>query len=190
MITKDSLVLEQKIIYWLIIIGITAFNLVMLPLLILKLCPGIKGLEYLFAFAGAIIGGFLTLIGVRQTILEKRRSERLEKLPKDIIYSWKIHKHMNFPVALYSEMKEKNLNDDVHVKKFYDDHEGWITELSTKINPEVYDVVNSFFTFISDYSVYKKRGKIDLWFDEVFELKMKMMKIIDSYEKEYEKLSK
>lgn len=77
---------EKKIIYWLIIVGIGAFDLVLLPLLILELWPEVNGFEYIFSFVGAIVGGGLTLTGVWLTIKHQKKVEFNRNINKQIMY--------------------------------------------------------------------------------------------------------
>lgn len=138
---------------------------------------------------GAILGGALTLIGVMWTIKKQEKEDRLNKLPNDIINSWKIQKQLVFPIAFYHNLPEDPYKKDEEViKEFYKENEEWVTELSAKINAEVYNLVNSFFTHIFDYSSYKGRNEIKKWFDKSYEYHGKLGKIIDSFEKEYERL--
>ncbi|TKC15693.1 hypothetical protein [Robertmurraya kyonggiensis] len=138
---------------------------------------------------GAIIGGSLTLIGVMWTIKRQEKVERLNKLPSDIINSWKIQKQFAFPFALYHELPEDPYKKNVEIiEEFYNDNEEWVTELSAQISAEVYNLVNSFFTHISDFSSFEGRNELDKWFEKAFQYQDKLGKIIDSYEKDYEQL--
>lgn len=143
----------------------------------------------IIGFIGAIVGGVITFIGVRHTIMFQIKKDRLERLPEIINNSWKINKQFLFVLGLYSAVKENPKIDDVKlVEEFYENNEEWITELSTKIGPDMYNLVNLFFTHISDYSIYKQRNDLDKWFEKAFEYSSSIRRMIDSYEKEYKKL--
>jgi hypothetical protein len=143
----------------------------------------------IIGFIGAIVGGVITFIGVRHTIMFQIKKDRLERLPEIINNSWKINKQFLFVLGLYSAVKENPKIDDVKlVEEFYENNEEWITELSTKIGPDMYNLVNLFFTHISDYSIYKQKNDLDKWFEKAFEYSSSIGRMIDSYEKEYKKL--
>lgn len=138
---------------------------------------------------GAVIGGALTLIGVMWTIKRQEKVDRLNKLPNDVINTWKIQKQFAFPVAFcYNLPEDPYKKDEEIIEEFYKANEEWVTELSAQISAEVYNLVNSFFTHISDFSSYKRRNELEKWFDKSFEYQDKLGKIIDSYEKEYDRL--
>lgn len=150
------------------------------------------GQDYKYALIGAmgsVIGGVLTLIGVMWTIKRQEKVDRLNKLPSDIINLWKIQKQFGFPVAIYHNLPEDPYKNDEEIfDEFYKENEEWVTELSAQISAKVYSQVNSFFTHISDFSTYKRRKELDIWFDKAFEYQDKLGEIIDSYEKDYERL--
>jgi hypothetical protein len=139
-------------------------------------------------FSGAIIGGAITLIGVKSTIDYQIKRDRLEKLPGMIVDGWKIHKHIiaikAFETSIYLRT---DLNDIKIMQEFYNDHEEWMTELAAKVDPRFYNLVNTFFTHLSDYGSYKTRGEQRKWFEKYNEYYERSSELIDLFEKEYEK---
>lgn len=137
-------------------------------------------------FSGAIIGGLLTLIGVRSTIMFQIRKDKYNRLPKIINNSWKIQGQIAFTMGLKSaKIENKNIDDEKLVEDFYKDNEGWVTELAAEVDPRAYGIVNRFFDLISDYHVYKKRGDNTKWETEAFQCHCEMSELIDEFEKEY-----
>lgn len=137
------------------------------------------------AFVGAVIGGALTLIGVQYTIQIQRKKDRLEKLPELIINSWKIHKELAYPLVV------RQVHGDVPLmlmENFYKDNDEWVTELSTKVSSEMYSLVNSFFTHVSDYNVFEKRGNLKEWYEKTENFYKLSGDIVDAFEKEYKEL--
>ncbi|WP_273381904.1 hypothetical protein [Symbiobacterium thermophilum] len=142
----------------------------------------------ILGFIGAIVGGVITFIGVRHTIMFQIKKDRLERLPEIINNSWKIKKQFLFVLGMFYALKHNpEINDVELIKDFYKNNEEWVTELSAKISPDMYNLVNSFFTHIHDYEVYKKRNDINKWFEEASEYLSRIDHMIDSYEKEYKK---
>lgn len=145
----------------------------------------------LIGFAGSIIGGLFTLMGVYLTILQQNKNERFQRLPKYINDSWKIQKTFAFIGGLRMTLaKQPELDDVKKVDEFYNKNEEWVTELSTSISPEMYNLVNSFFTHVSDYSTYKMRNKNNEWFEKANGYSNQIDIIINSLETEYKKKSK
>ncbi|MET3658885.1 hypothetical protein [Sporosarcina psychrophila] len=74
------------------------------------------------------------------------------------------------------------------VEKFYEEYEDAASRLSAEISPEMYRLVNSFFTLISDYHSYKSKGESDNWFEKDG-YSVQAMQIVERHENEYETLS-
>ncbi|MDM5359700.1 hypothetical protein [Peribacillus sp. ACCC06369] len=145
----------------------------------------------LIGATGSIIGGLFTLIGVYLTLNHQNKNERYKKLPKNIIDSWKIHKQFAYIAGLSLALEKKPELDDVkEVDEFYKKNEEWVTELSATISPEMYNLVNSFFTHVSDYDSYKTKNKNNEWFEKTEDYSNQIHIIIDSLETEYKEKSK
>jgi hypothetical protein len=169
--------------------AIIIFNLVVLLFLIgiffkvdTTIVAGVIG------FVGAIIGGVITLFGVKQTIDYQIKRDRLEKLPGMIVDSWKIHNKITYIQGLRTTIETRpDINEVLVIEHFNNDNEDWMTELSAKIDPRMYNLVNSFFTLTSDYEVYKNRGKSKEWFEKLFNFYEESSRLVHLFEKEYEK---
>jgi hypothetical protein len=142
------------------------------------------------AFVGAIIGGAITLIGVRQTIEFQIRKDRMEKLPEIILNSWKVYKKMIFIQGLELAINAKpELNDQEAIDDYYKENEEKLSELAAKIHPSVYNIVNSFFTHVSDYDAFKNKGKLKEWFAKANEHSEHVARYIYSFEQEFNSLA-
>ncbi|MDN4525333.1 hypothetical protein [Fictibacillus fluitans] len=137
----------------------------------------------------SLLAGAFTLLGVKWTLDNQAKKDRYDRLPKDIVNAWKVYKVLCFGGGL---SMSKGSDDDlvIKVQNFYDEYEDRTTELSTSVSPEAYRIVNKYFTLIDDYFSYQAKGKMDEWFEKTNRLQDEMAKIVDSLEKEYEKLKK
>lgn len=140
-------------------------------------------------FIGAIIGGILTFIGVKYTLIHQEKNRKLEVLPVKINNSWKIVKQFIFIETLGVMIeKDTNLDDIKFINDFYKNNEDWLTELAASVSAEMYRIVNLYFNHISDYGSWKHRNKQDEWFDRAYQYSNEIAQLIKEYEYEYSKL--
>jgi hypothetical protein len=140
------------------------------------------------AIIGGVISGAITLMGVRQTILFQSKKDRFEKLPELIVNSWKVYKKIIFIEGLRLAINDNpEINDIKIIDDFYNENEELLTELSARIDPRFYHIVNIFFTHVSDYAGFKKKEKLKEWFELTSEYSDQLADLIKSFEQEYSK---
>jgi len=139
-------------------------------------------------FFGSVIGGAITLIGVRATISSQYNADRLNKLPDQITNIWKLRKKL-----IEIEQYIIALNDPDHISRvietFYNKNEDWMTETSAKVDGETYITINRIFTLLDDFKVYYSRGEKDVWFQNLTNLLNSIDKKISALESEFKNLS-
>lgn len=181
---------QKKIINWLIIILFAAIDLIVIPIVFFELFPNEKDAGgAILTFAGAIIGGALTLLGVRATIISDQKKNRLNKLPKDVNNIWKVRKAIIELEVIVEKFKNNNQLISDLLTKFYDKNEEWVTELSAEIDAITYNIINSIFTHITDFHAYSSKQRIEIWYQEFDRLTHDLSSRVSTIEKEYEKLT-
>ena len=145
----------------------------------------------IIGFIGAVLGGIITFWGVRYTIVNQEKNKRIERLPLMINNAWKIQKKLSFINWLgYEISKGKDLNESKMLSDFYNEHDEKLTEIAATVSADIYQIINRFFTHISDYDGWKGRNKQKEWFDKADSYFNEVAKLIQIYEDEYKKIDK
>ncbi|MEA0563286.1 hypothetical protein [Lysinibacillus irui] len=148
----------------------------------------------IIAFAGAVIGGYLTWSGVRYNIEHQKAKDRLERLPDILKKCWQINtKYIAFgSVLAYSLSTKKDMSKEqveLKIEEFYKQTEEIATELALDVSPEMYRLVLRYYTVLTDYGAYVAKKKQDDFIKELYELDTKAIKMVNSLSNEYEKLA-
>ncbi|WP_134705104.1 hypothetical protein [Ammoniphilus sp. YIM 78166] len=148
--------LERRIINWLIIAMFVMVNVLVIPVFLYRIFP--KELTSIFgevdylAFLGAIIGGALTLVGVKITLKNQGRSEFLRSFPERVKSA--------DDIALRLAGVLNILCDAVYQPKYYDiaptlsdvlkDSDELMIKAAT-VNVECYTVIRNFLTISENW---------------------------------------
>lgn len=140
-------------------------------------------------FFGSILGGAITLLGVRATIDNQNRIERLNKLPEKIVNIRKIRDAlMDFDIMI-RKIKDDSEEIKKYIIHFSNTNEDWICETAAKVDGHTYRTVYDFFINADEFEIYNLRGNKEEWFQLMGKLFYEIEKHLYSLEKDFDILS-
>lgn len=149
----------------------------------------------IIGFVGAIIGGYLTWRGVKVSVEHQKEKDRLEKLPGILKNCWKIQsRYIAFGTVLAMNLSKNKSNISIDavnqkVDEFYNTTDEEATDLALDVSPEMYQLILSYYTHISDFRVYYNRGEVVSYSNKLYDFGEQFNDMLFSYAKEYEILS-